>query len=123
MKWNEMDFDAQCDALILLIDPAEELVSDKELLSLLKERKVWKAAGRILGEHREAVRHILAAFDGCDPAGVRLNLLALPGKIVEILQNEDLIRLFTLQLPMVGQMYSGSASAGSGEGSPAAGQG
>lgn len=42
---------------------------------------------------------------------VRLNLLALPGKIVEILSNPDLIALFTLQLPPLGQMYSGNASA------------
>ncbi len=122
MKWNEMNFDEQCDALCMLIDPAEELTGDTELLKLVKERKLWKAAGRVLAEHREAVRHILAAFDGCDPAAVRLNLLALPGKIVEILSNPDLIQLFTLQLPGLGQMYSGNASAGtagaSGEAKP-----
>lgn len=112
MKWNEMDFDAQCDALCMLIDPAEELTGDKELLVLIRDKKLWKAAGRILKEHREAVRHILAAFDGIDPSEVRLNLLALPGKIVEILSNQDLIQLFTLQLPGLGQMYSGGASAG-----------
>ena len=123
MKWNEMDFDEQCDALCMLIDPAEELTGDKELLNLVKERKLWKAAGRVLAEHREAVRHILAAFDGCDPSAVRLNLLALPGKIVEILSNPDLIQLFTLQLPMVGQMYSGNASASAGGASGGAGQG
>ena len=111
MKWNEMDFDEQCDALCMLIDPAEELTGDKELLALIRDRKLWKAAGRILSEHREAVRHILAAFDGCDPSAVRLNLLALPGKIVEILSNPDLIQLFTLQLPGLGQIYSGGASA------------
>lgn len=122
MKWNDKTFDEQCDALCMLIDPAEELAADKALLSLVKEKKLWQAARRVLTEHREAVRHILAAFDGCDPSAVRLNLLSLPGKIVEVLSNEDLIRLFTLQLPGVAQMYSGSASAGSGEGSPAAGQ-
>lgn len=111
MKWNEMDFDEQCDALCMLIDPVEELTGDKELLALIRDRKLWKAAGRILLEHREAVRHILAAFDGCDPSAVRLNLLALPGKIVEILSNPDLIQLFTLQLPGLGQIYSGGASA------------
>lgn len=111
MKWNEMDFDEQCDALCMLIDPAEELTGDKELLGLIRDRKLWKAAGRILKEHREAVRHILAAFDGIDPAEVRLNLLALPGKIVEILSNQDLIQLFTLQLPGLGQIYSVGASA------------
>ena len=112
MKWNEMDFDAQCDALCMLIDPAEELTGDKELLVLIRDKKLWKAAGRVLAEHREAVRHILAAFDGCDPSAVRLNLLALPGKILEILSNPDLIQLFTLQLPGLGQIYSGGASAG-----------
>ena len=122
MKWNEMDFDAQCDALCMLIDPAEELAGDKELLGLIRDKKLWKAAGRILKEHREAVRHILAAFDGCDPSAVRMNLLALPGKIVEILSNTDLIQLFTLQLPMVGQMYSGNASASAGGASGGAGQ-
>lgn len=122
MKWNEMNFDEQCDALCMLIDPAEELTSDKELLGMVRDRKLWKAAGRILKEHREAVRYILAAFDGIDPADVRLNLLALPGKIVEILSNPDLIQLFTLQLPEVGRMYSGGASAGTGEASPEAKQ-
>ena len=111
MKWNEMDFDAQCDALCMLIDPAEKLTGDKELLALIRDRKLWKASGRLLKDHREAMRHILAAFDGIDPAEVRLNLLALPGKIVEILSNPDLIQLFTLQLPGLGQIYSGGASA------------
>lgn len=111
MKWNDMNFDEQCDALCLLIDPAEELTGDKELLGLIRDRKLWKAAGRILKEHREAVRHILAAFDGIDPAEVRLNLLALPGKIVEILSNPDLIQLFTFQLPGLEQIYSGGVSA------------
>lgn len=111
MKWNEMSFDAQCDALCMLLEPAEALTADKELLNLIKDKKFWQAAGRVLKAHRWAVRCILAALDGVDPVGVRLNLLALPGKIVEILQNEDLIQLFTLQLPGLGQMYSGGASA------------
>ena len=114
MKFNEMDFDTQCDALCMMIDPAQELMADKELLSQIKGKNLWKAAARILTEHREAVRHILAAVNGIDPADVRLNPLALPGKIVEILSNPDLIQLFTLQLPMVGQMYSGNASAPAG---------
>ena len=121
MKWNEMDFDAQCDALCMVIDPVEEIATDKELLRLLRDKKVWQAAGRILRDHRVAVRTILAAFDGVPVESVRLNLLALPGKIVEILSNPDLVALFTLQLPPLGQMYSGNASAPAGEASAGAG--
>lgn len=119
MKWNEMGFDWQCDALCRMIDPVQELTGDKALLTAIKEKKLWQAAGLVLREHRYAVREILAALDGCEPFAVRLNLLALPGKIVEILQNEDLIQLFTLQLPGLGQMYSGNASAPVAEASPA----
>lgn len=122
MKWNDMNFDEQCDALCMLLEPAEALTADKELLNLIKDKKFWQAAGRVLKAHRWAVRCILAALDGVDPVGVRLNLLALPGKIVEILSNPDLIQLFTLQLPMVGQMYSGNASASAGGASGGAGQ-
>lgn len=115
MKWSEMGFDAQCDALCMAIDPVEEIAADKELLRLLRDKKPWQAAGRILRDHRGAVRTILAAFDGVPVESVRLNLLALPGKIVEILSNPDFIALFTLQLPPLGQMYSGNASAPVGE--------
>lgn len=121
MKWNEMDFDAQCDALCMAIDPVEEIATDKELLRLLRDKKPWQAAGRILRDHRGAVRTVLAAFDGVPVESVRLNLLALPGKIVEILSNPDLIALFTLQLPPLGQMYSGNASAPAGEASAGVG--
>lgn len=38
MKWSEMDFDAQCDALCMAIDPVEELATDKELLRLLRDK-------------------------------------------------------------------------------------
>lgn len=117
MKWSEMDFDAQCDALCMAIDPVQEIAGDKELLRLLRDKKTWQAAGRILREHRGALRTILAAFDGVPVDSVRLNLLALPGKIVEILSNPDCIALFTLQLPPLGQMYSGNASAPAGEAS------
>ena len=121
MKWSEMDYDAQCDALCMLIDPAEELTGDKDLLRLIRDKKLFQAAGRILTQHREAVRYILAAVDGIDPADVRINLLAMPGKIVELLKNEDLVQLFTLQLPGLGQIYSGGASAGTAGASGGAG--
>ena len=99
------------DMLADLLDPASELLTDQELKDSFTERKMPSIATikRIIKEHKKAIIEIMAILDGENPETYQVTVFTLPVKVLEILNNPELVDLFTWQGQMMESQPSGSA--------------
>lgn len=109
MKLSEYQGEAALDILADLIEPAGEIMSDKEIGEVFKDNR-YKAIGMAIKNHKKAVMQILAVLDGVPVEEYKCNVFSLPVKILEILNDPALIQLFTYQGQMGDAKSSGSAS-------------
>ena len=109
MKLSEYQGEAALDILADLIEPAGEIMSDKEIGEVFKKDR-FKAIGLAIKNHKRAVMQILATMDGVPVEEYKCNVFTLPAKILELLNDPDLIQLFTYQGQTGDANSSGSAS-------------
>ena len=109
MKLSEYQGEAALDILADLIEPAGEIMSDKEIGEVFKENR-FKAIGLAIKNHKKAVMQILATMDGVPVEEYKCNVFSLPVKIMEILNDPDIDQLFTFQGQTGDAKSSGSAS-------------
>ena len=114
MKLSEYQGEAALDILADLIEPAGEIMSDKQIGDVFKENR-FKAIGIAIKNHKKAVMQILATMDGVPVDEYKCNVFSLPVKILEILNDPDLVKLFTYQGQTGDANSSGSASGNTGE--------
>lgn len=115
MKLSDFKDEAALDLLADIIDPAAEIMSDKGIAEHLRNGQTAKAIKPILKNHKQAITTILALLDGEDPGSYHFNFLALPKKLLELLNDPELMDLFQSQGQTVDNPNSGSAT-GSTEG-------
>ena len=109
MKLSEYQGEAALDILADLIEPAGEIMSDKEIGEVFKKNR-FKAIGLAIKNHKKAVMQIMATMDGVPVDEYNCNVFTLPVKILELLNDSELIRLFTYQGQTGDANSSGSAS-------------
>ena len=109
MKLSEYQGEAALDVLADLIEPAGEIMSDKEIGEVFKENR-FKAIGLAIKNHKKAVMQILATMDGVPVEEYKCNVFSLPVKILEILNDQEMIQLFQYQGQTGDAKSSGSAS-------------
>ena len=109
MKLSEYHGEAALDILADLIEPTGEIMSDKEIGEEFKKNR-FKAIGLAIGNHKKAVIQIMATMDGVPVGEYKCNVFTLPVKILEILNDPELIQLFTYQGQTGDAKSSGSAS-------------
>ena len=109
MKLSEYQGEAALDILAELIEPAGEIMSDKHLGEAFKENR-FKAIGMAIKNHKKAVMQILATMDGVPVDEYKCNVFSLPVKILEILNDPEMIQLFQYQGQTGDANSSGSAS-------------
>lgn len=109
MKLSEYQGEAALDLLADLIEPAGEIMSDKEIGEVFKENR-FKAIGLAIKNHKKAVMQILAVLDGVPVEEYKCNVFSLPVKILEILNDPEMIQLFQYQGQTGDAKSSGSAS-------------
>ena len=114
MKLSEYRGEAALDLLADLIEPAGEIMSDKEIGEVFKKNR-FKAIGLAIMNHKKAVMHIMAIIDGVPVDEYKCNVFTLPVKILELLNDQALIQLFTYQGQKGDANSSGSASENTGE--------
>ena len=114
MKLSEYQGEAALDILADLIEPAGEIMADKEIGDVFKENR-FKAIGFAIKNHKKAVMRIMATMDGVPVEEYKCNVFTLPAKILELLNDPELIQLFTYQGQMGDAKSSGSASENTGE--------
>ena len=109
MKLSEYKGEAALGILADLIEPAGEIMSDKEIGEVFKKNR-FKAIGLAIKNHKKAVMQILAIMDGVPVEEYKCNVLTLPVKILELLNDPALIQLFTYQGQTGDAKSSGSVS-------------
>ena len=109
MKLSEYQGEAALDVLADLIEPAGEIMSDKEIGKVFKKNR-FNAIGMAIKNHKKAVMQILAAMDGVPVDEYKCNVFTLPVKILELLNDQELVQLFTYQGQTGDAISSGSAS-------------
>ena len=109
MKLSEYQGEAALDILADLIEPAGEIMSDKEIGDVFKENR-FKAIGLAIRNHKKAVMQIMSTMDGVPVEEYKCNVLTLPVKILELLNDPDIVQLFTYQGQTGDANSSGSAS-------------
>ena len=114
MKLSEYQGEAALDLLAGMIEPAGEIMSDKDLGEVFKENR-FKAIGMAIKNHKKAVMQIMATMDGVPVDEYKCNVFSLPVKILEILNDPEMIQLFQYQGQTGDAKSSGSASVNTGD--------
>ena len=114
MKLSEYQGEAALDILADLIEPAGEIMSDKEIGEVFKKNR-FKAVALAIKKHKNAVMKIMSTIDGIPVEEYKCNVFTLPVKILELLNDPALVQLFTYQGQTGDANSSGSASANIGE--------
>ena len=109
MKLAEYQGESALDLLADMIEPAGEIMSDKEIGDVYKENR-FKAIGLAIKNHKKAVMQILATMDGVPVDEYKCNVFSLPVKILEILNDPEMIQLFQYQGQTGDAKSSGSVS-------------
>ena len=120
MKLSEYRGDDALEVLAELIEPAVEILADADIAAAWRDKdpnktrgqKQLKAVSVALKKHKEAVIAILAALDHETPDEYRkkINVVTLPKKLLEVLNDKDL-RTFFISQEQTKAEPSGSASA------------
>lgn len=120
MKLSEYRGDDALEVLAELIEPAVEILADADIAAAWRDKnpnktrgqKQLKAVSIAIKKHKEAVIAILAALDHETPDEYRekINVVTLPKKLLEVLNDKDLRNFFTSQ-EQTKVEPSGSASA------------
>lgn len=109
MRLSEYQGEAALGVLADLIEPAGEIMSDKEIGEAFKKNR-FNAIGLAIKNHKKAVIRIMAVMDGVPVEEYKCNVFTLPVKILEILNDPALVQLFTYQGQTGDAKSSGSVS-------------
>ena len=94
-----------------IIEPASEIMTDKELIPLFRSRKTMaKASALVLKRHPKSILRIMARLDEADSETYSPSLIQLPKMLVELFNDPELVDLFTSQGQTTVQTNSGSAT-------------
>lgn len=110
MRLSELQGEEALDVLADIIEPASEILADSEVSSILKgSGKKLTAAKVILKNHKKAVIEILAAMERTPVEEFQVNVLTLPVKLLDVLNDKTLMEAFGLQSQTKEKPSSGSA--------------
>ena len=108
-KLSEYKGDDALDLLADLLEPASEIIGDPEVKEMFQSKEpMLKTVKIIIKNHKKAVTEILAYLDGEDPETYEPGFLTLPIKLLEILNDRELLSVFLLQAQNSGEDISGS---------------
>lgn len=111
MKLREFENEQALDLLADIIEPIAHIMADDKVEKMVKAKKpVLIIASHILKNNKKDVIEIVAMMNGADPTTFRFNTVTLLKDIVEIMNDPDIISLFTLQGQTTDSESSGSAT-------------
>jgi hypothetical protein len=111
-RLSEYKNEAALDLLVEIMEPAAELMSDKDAVALLYSKKPgdrMKGVTQMIKEHKGAVMHILAALDGVPVDQYECSFFTLPTRLIEILNDKELLGFFMAQQMTDTEKLSSSA--------------
>lgn len=97
MKLSEIKGEQALDVLADILEPAARIISDDEIEKAYRSGQKLKAVKIAIKNHKRDVIAILAIMDGEDPETYEPNVLSVPIKLLEILNDPDVMGLFLSQ--------------------------
>lgn len=110
MKLSEIKDEKALEVLADILDPISTICADKAVSDAFKNDTKIGAIRILLKAHKTEVIEIMAALDGVSVEKYHCNLLTLPAKIIEILNDPEIVSLFSYAEQTVDSNTSGSAS-------------
>ena len=108
MKLSDYKGEEALEILADLIEPSAEIFGDKEFARLYKTSRI-EAVKYALKKKGKAVIAMLAVLDRQDPATYQPTLMTIPMRLLEVLNDPDLVSLFTSQVQSAEKTSSGPA--------------
>lgn len=107
MKLTDYKNEDALDLLADILDPFSEILADKEIIKMFQDKNATriKAVQYLLKEHKKPILQIMARLDGVPVEQYEINLLDIPKKLLEILNDKELIDFFRSQ----GQTMAGGS--------------
>ena len=97
MKFSEIKNEQAIEALANMFDPIVEITSDAEIVSAARNNEKVSMVKLMLKNHSRAIFELLAASEGSSPDEYECNMLTLPIKLLELLNQPEFNFLFPLQ--------------------------
>lgn len=99
MKLSDYKGEAALDLLADMIEPAAEIFADKNVAEGLQNGNMMAAIKCAIKNHKKSVIQLLAAIEGEDAESFaeKVTVFTLPSKLLEILNDPEMLRLFGLQ--------------------------
>ena len=99
------------DLLVAIMDPVIEIMSDKEAVQkLYSDSERMSGVKELIARHKRSVTEIFAAIDGVPVEEYEYSILMLPIRILEILNNKEMVAFFTAQQSLSSNGHSGDAT-------------
>lgn len=99
MRLSEIEGDRALDVLADILEPASEIFGDGSVTEAFRNGDWIHGAKNAIKNHKRAVIEILAVIDGEDPNTYKVNVLTLPTKLVELLNEPMVVQLFSSPSP------------------------
>lgn len=109
-KLSEIQNEDALDVVVDLIDPVIEICQDTDLKAVMEKGDKMAAVKIAIKNHKKSVLLILAILDGEPVEKYKVNLLQLPGKLLELFNDPDMMDFFKSQGLKISDASSGSAT-------------
>lgn len=110
MKLNELKNEKAIEALADMFDPIVEIASDDAIKAAARSDDRLLTVKLILKNHSRAVFELMAASEGVPADEYECDVLALPVKLMEVLNTPEFSFLFPSQGQKTDETPSGSAT-------------
>lgn len=107
-RLSEYKDEQALDLLADLIEPASCIIADENVAEALKAGKRMAAVKTAIKGHKPEVMELLAVMEGVPVEEYHCNVLTVPMRLLEILNDEELMAVFTSQV----QEIKGKESSG-----------
>lgn len=98
MKLSEIKGERAIDAMADLLEPLSLIFADAEIQKSIKsEEPKLLLIKKILKAHKKEAIQIMAILDGEKPEEYEVSLLKIPMKLLEIMNDPEVVSLFTYQ--------------------------
>lgn len=111
MRLSEIKGEKALDTLADIIEPLGEILTDPEIQRINKagEPRI-KMIKPAIKNHKKAVTTVLALLDGANPDNYEVNMLTLPLKMMELLNDKEIQAVFQSQSQTMPRESFGSAT-------------
>lgn len=108
-KLSEIQNEEALDVLADILAPVMVIAKDGEVKAAAKKGKV-EAVQYVIKNHKKPILKILAILDGVPVEEYKINVVQIPVKLTELLNDKDLMDFFQSQGLMISDEISGSAT-------------